>query len=119
MKDAISLIIDDERTRKQKHFLLLNLKELHVSFKESNLKYDFGFSTFAKLKLLKIAYLLGLLGGTHSVCVCTIHKNIKLMIDAIDIWKVTKNTDKPLSNYKSCLNEIMCKESSPATLIND
>jgi len=61
MKDAISLIIDDERTRMQKHFLLLNLKELYASFKESNLKYDFGFSTFAKLKPLKIAYLLELL----------------------------------------------------------
>jgi len=41
--------------------LNLNLKKLHASFKESNSKYDFGFSTFAKLKPLKIAYLLGFL----------------------------------------------------------
>jgi len=41
------------------------------------------------------------------------------MMDAIDTWKVTKSTDKLFFNYKSCLNEIMCKERSLATLIND
>jgi len=66
MKDAIFLIIDDERTRMQKHFLLLNLKELHASFKESNSKYEFGFNTFAKFRPLKIAYL-GLLEHTPFV----------------------------------------------------
>lgn len=111
MKDAISLIIDGERTKVQKCLLLLNLKELHVSFKESNPKYDGGFSTFAKLKPRNC--ILAGTSGTHSVCVCTIHENIKLMIDAIDVRKLTENTNKPLSNYKDCLNEIMCKEPSP------
>lgn len=49
-------------------------------------------------------------------CVCTIHENIKLMIDAIDVRKLTENTDKPLSNYKNCFNKIMCKERNPDCL---
>jgi len=108
MKNAIFLMIDDKRTMVQKRLLLLNLKELHALFKDSNPKYDVSFSTFAKLRPRNC--ILPGASGTHSVCVCTIHENVKLMIDAIDVRKLTENTDKPLSNYKDCLNEIICKE---------
>lgn len=110
-KDTISLIIDGKPTMVQKRLLLFNLKELHASFKESNPKYGVSFSVFAKLRPRNC--ILAGAPGTHSVCVCTIHENVKLMIDAIDIQKLTVNTDEPLSNYNDCLNEIMCKEPNP------
>lgn len=41
------------------------------------------------------------------------------MIDAIDVQKLTENTDKPFSNYKDCLNEIMCKEPNPDCYLDE
>ena len=50
--------------------------------------------------------------GTHSVCVCTIHQNSKLMLDAIDIQELTKDWEKQISGYKDCLELIMCSNQS-------
>lgn len=90
-KDVISVTIDGERTLKQKRLLLLNLKELFASFKESNPEHIIGFSSFAKLRP-KYCILSGAT-GTHFICVCTIHQNIKLMLDAIGIKNLTANTE--------------------------
>ncbi|EFN76307.1 hypothetical protein EAI_07812, partial [Harpegnathos saltator] len=71
MKDAISVIVNAERTQVQKRLLLLNLKELYAIFKKSNPKVSVGFSTFAKLRPKH--YILAGASGSHSVCVCSIH----------------------------------------------
>lgn len=47
--------------------------------------------------------------GTHSVCVCTIHQNFKLMLNAIDIENLTRNTDTPIFNYKNCMKQMICR----------
>lgn len=106
-KDVVSVKIDGERTLKQKRLLLMGLKELYTVFKQSHPEHIICFSAFAKLRP-KNCILPGAC-GTHSVCVCTIHQNPKLMLDAIDIQKLTLNTQKPLTNYKDCLNEIVCE----------
>lgn len=106
-KDVVSVKINGERTLKQKRLLLMGLKELYTVFKQSHPEDIISFSAFAKLRP-KSCILPGAC-GTHSVCVCTIHQNAKLMLDAIDIQKLTSNTEKPLTNYKDCLNEIVCE----------
>jgi len=61
------------KTKIQKRLLLLNLKELHVSFNDSNPYTKIGFSTFAKL--LPKHCVLARATGTHSVCM---HHSSKL-----------------------------------------
>jgi len=75
--------------------LFLNLKELRVSFKESNPDTKIGFSTFAKLHSKHCV--LAEASGTHSLCVCTIHQNCKLMLDAINIAQLTQGSKKLIS----------------------
>ena len=85
-KDSVSMIINGKKDRVQKRLILCNLKEAYLKFKdESNLKL--GFSKFASLRP-KNVYLPG--GSrTHSVCVCTIHQNVKLMLEGSNISNAT------------------------------
>lgn len=78
-KDFISLRNDDgTKVQTQKRLVLCNLKELHKIFKLRYPTMKIGFSSFASLRP-KYCILAG--GrGTHTVCVCSIHQNIKLMI---------------------------------------
>ena len=110
-KDTVSVIIDGKRTQVQKRLLYFDLRELYELFKIAEPTVQVGFSTFAKLRP-KHCVLAGA-RGTHSVCVCTIHQNCKLMLDAIDIQKFTKNQEDPICSYKDCLQQIMCKNSTP------
>ena len=67
---------------KQKRHILCNLKELYVPFKNTNPEMKIGFLKFCTLRL-KYCFLAGA-SGTHSVCVCTIHQNVKLLLQPID-----------------------------------
>lgn len=62
----------------QKRLILCNLKELHKIFKLKYPETKIGFSTFASLRPKHCILAGGC--GTHSICVCSIHQNIKLMI---------------------------------------
>lgn len=79
MKDFVS-VRNDEGVREhvQKRLILSNLKELYELFKLENPDCKVGFSMFASLRP-KNCVLAGS-GGTHTVCVCSIHQNVKLMI---------------------------------------
>ena len=65
----------------QKRLLLCNLKELYVAFKNEHLDAKIGFSTFCSLRP-RWCIIAGAT-GTHSVCVCTWHQNVKLMVDVL------------------------------------
>ena len=96
---------DGTREEKRRRVLLLNLKELYAFFKETYPKLKGCFSKFAKLKP-KYCILPGA-SGTHSVCVCTIHENAKMMLEAIQIKQLTKNTHMHLTNYKDCISKMV------------
>lgn len=79
MKDCVAYKNDDGVTvTEQKCLLLSTLKELYIAFKEKHQFVHVGFSTFAKLK--PRSCLLAGSSGTHMVCVCSIHQNVKLLI---------------------------------------
>lgn len=79
MKDCVVYKNDNgEKVTEQKCLLLSTLRELYVSFKEQNQDIHIEFSTFAKLK--PKSCLLAGTSGTHMVCVCSIHQNVKLLI---------------------------------------
>ena len=117
MKDVKSIKIDNKRVQVQKRLMLLDLRELCLLYKESHKENPVGFSTFAKLKPKNC--LLAGANGTHIVCVCTIHQNIKLMLQALNIKKLTENLDNPLSDYKDCLKRITCKNPTNECHLNN
>lgn len=79
IKDYVSIRDqDNKRVHVQKRLVLSNLKELFHYFREENSNTVIGFSLFASLRP-KNCVLAGA-SGTHTVCVCSIHQNVKLMI---------------------------------------
>ena len=88
-EDYISVITDHGRVHKQKRLVLGNLKELYQAFKNEYPTLHIGFTKFAELRP-KHCILAGA-SGTHAVCVCTIHQNVKLMLEGVDTTIVTES----------------------------
>jgi hypothetical protein len=124
MKDYVSVKgADGTREKKQKSLILCNLKEAHEKFKELHPKLV-GFSKFAELRP-KECVLPGA-SGTHSVCVCDKHQNVKLMMAAIvNIFKpiMSSHLNEPglstssqdedpninyICHYRHCLAILQC-----------
>ena len=82
---------------KQKRLILCNLHELYSAFKVKHPNVKVGFSKFSELRP-KWCVLAGCSTVTHSVCVCSIHQNAKLLTDAFD-WQLT---------YKELISKIVC-----------
>ena len=81
-KDCVSIA---RNVHKQKRLLLCDLKELYTAFKKTFPLLKVGFSKFCSLRP-KWCVLVGC-SGTHSVCVCTIHQNVVLMMSAVNLDK--------------------------------
>ena len=95
-KDCVSVKLEGKRTLMQKHLLLCNVKELYLEFLKRNPTLKIGFSTFCGLRppwCITVAS-----SGTHSVCVCESHQNVKLMLASIP-----SNED-----YRHFLGKLVC-----------
>ena len=79
---------------------LCNLQELYTAFKEKHSNVNIGFSKFCALRP-KWCVLAGS-KMTHSVCVCSAHQNVVLLVDAMD-WDLT---------YKDLIKKIVCNTES-------
>lgn len=110
LKDFVSVKIDGKRTHVQKFLLLCTLRELYVLFKERYLERKIGFTKFCELRP-KQCVLAGS-SGTHSVCVCMIHQNAKLMMDQCKIPQLTSG-EPSIKTYKDLTSSIVCKDSTP------
>lgn len=110
--DSKSVKTDLGRIRLQIRLLLLNLKELYLEFKKLHPGIKVGFSKFCELKPEQCIPVGG--KGTHSVCVCKIHQNVKLMIAGARLKELTKDYENRsyLGNYKTILQKIICKNST-------
>ena len=94
-KDCVSIRLPDKtKIKKQKRLLLSNISEIYAQFKKENPDMKSGISTFALLRP-KWCIPVGA-AGTHIVCVCTYHQNVKLMLVAMNS-----------SNYRQN-NEVVC-----------
>ena len=102
-KDVVSI---GRNVHKQKRLLLCNLKELYVCFKEKYPNIRLGFSKFCSLRP-KWCITAGA-SGVHSVCVCSIHQNAILLVDAA-------NTDK---TYKDMMDMIVCSRNNNHCMIH-
>jgi hypothetical protein len=101
MKDFVSVNIEGQRQHIQKRLILCNLREIFEQFKHAHPQHKIGFSKFAELRP-KECVLAGS-SGTHAVCVCTIHQNVKLMFHGAKLEGLSDGY-----SYKNCLAEIKC-----------
>ena len=88
-----------------KRLILCNLKELHAAFKSKHPDKKVSFSKFASLRP-KWCISVGP-KGTHSVCVCTIHQNVKLMLSAVTLSK----------DYHELIDLIVCDRTSKECMV--
>ena len=79
-KDFVSI---GRNKHMQKRLFLCNLKELYAQFKQQHPDTAVGFSKFCSLR--PKCYTLVGPSGSHFVCVCTIHQNITLLVNSINI----------------------------------
>ena len=68
----------------------------NAAFKEKYPNVKLGFSKFCTFR--PKWYVLAGSSGTHSVCICSIHQNAILLVDAIN-WDIT---------YKDLISKIVC-----------
>ena len=103
-----------ERKHIQKRLVLSNLKEVYQLFSEKYPIIRIGFSKFAELRPKESVF--GGASGTHCVCVCTIHQNVKLMIvgSHMDDLQLEDELETPIKNYKHALAKIQCNPFLPA-----
>ncbi|KAL5503683.1 hypothetical protein EMCRGX_G010672 [Ephydatia muelleri] len=105
-KDFVSV---GKNVHVQKRLLLCNLKEAYQQFMSKHNGVKIGFSTFADLRP-KECVLAGS-SGTHSVCVCTIHQNVKLMMVGSRMEDL--DGDLELTHYSQALSLIRCNPFHP------
>ena len=84
----------------QQRLLLLNLNELYTAFKNKFPNEKIGLSKFYMLRPKWCATVGST--STHSVCVCSIHQNVKLLLKAV-------NLDK---SYHDLIEMFVCDRSS-------
>ena len=111
-KDCFSILRDGVKTHVQKRLVLGNLKEVYQQFKEKNPNTKIGFAKFAMLRP-KECVLAGA-SGTHSVCVCTVHNNVKLMMSNAMMETMTAAEAVPLKHYGHALAMTMCNPALPS-----
>ena len=102
-KDYVSI---SKNVHMPKRLILCNLKELHAAFKSKHPDKKVSFSKFASLRP-KWCISVGP-KGTHSVCVCTIHQNVKLMLSAVTLSK----------DYHELIDIIVCDRTSKECMVH-
>jgi hypothetical protein len=108
-KDCVSIKVSGGEIHEQKRLLLCNLKELYSNFKNSHPGVKEGFLKFASLHP-RNCIMTGA-SGTNSVCVCAVHQNVKLMLEACKISELTRSSEYHLSAYQHCLSTMICNSS--------
>ena len=111
-RDFVSVRLEGKRVHVQKKLVLSNLKEVYRAFKDAFPGQKIGFSKFAELRPPHCV--LAGASGTHSVCVCTIHQNVKLMFLGARLSHLTAPEAIHLPSYHHCLAKIMCNPPLPA-----
>jgi hypothetical protein len=108
-----------KRIHVQKRLILRNLKEIFNKFKNDFPDVKTGSSKFCQLRPRHV--ILAGAAGTHSVCVCVQHQNIKLMADALKLNEVTKemNLEKNMSRLKQMLALMICNPPTEDCLMNN
>ena len=103
-KDFISI---GKNNHVQKRLLLSNLKELHAAYKEKYPHHKIGISKFCELRPIWCITVTS--SGAHSVCVCSIHQNAKLLVDSFCSTINEQESSNIKITYKDLMEKIVCR----------
>jgi hypothetical protein len=106
IRDYVVVRKNNEKTEHQKRMLLENLTEIYRNFKDEFPDTTIGFSSFAALRP-PYCVLAGA-PGTHTMCVCAMHQNFKLMFLACNLDTITTE----FKDYKELIHFVTCKSDS-------
>lgn len=109
-KDCISVSENGVRDLKQKRLLSDNVDKLYDKFLLSNPGIKISLSKFTKLRP-KECIVVGK-SGTHNVCVCKTHENVRLKMFGLKQNLKHKGVSFEIS-FEDCLKEIVCLNSVP------
>ena len=94
---------DGGREKAQKQLVLCNLREAYaLLFCQQNPQIKIGFSKFSEFRPKECVLAGG--SGTHAVCVCTYHQNVKLMFGAIR--KYFDGDNEVIKSYRDLLSQM-------------
>ena len=113
-KDFLFVMENGERKHIQKRIVLSNLKEVYKLFSEKYPNNRIRFLKFAELRP-KECLCRSKCQAILTVCVCTIHQNVKLMIvrSHMGDLQLEDELETPIKNYKHALTEIQCNPFLP------
>lgn len=104
-RDFVIISLNGEKISKQRRLVLCNLKEAYQIFKAKYPTIRIGFSRFSTHRPANCV--LANSSGTHTICVCIYHQNIKLMFDALKKHNVLPNSTK---TYHDIIYQVICKD---------
>jgi len=108
--DNFTVKVNGEKTIVQKRLLLQPLKFLHELYKEDYPLNDIGFTKFSSLRPRECVFPTS--ARTFSQCMCLLHTNPSLLLESIDLAKMTESWDKPLRGYADCIALMQCQPAS-------
>lgn len=108
--DCVSMIVDGQKQKVQKRLMLYTVNEAYKLFKTQNPSSKIGLTKFMELRPKNCVLPGG--AGTHNVCVCTYHENVKLMISSSNLSILSKGE---LSDYELCIKRMICEGSTNET----
>lgn len=100
-RDYVSVNEYGVKVAKQRRLILMNLSEAYSLFKTKNIGRKIGFSTFATLRPKECVLVFDKM-GTHAVCVCTYHQNVKL------IYEPNKDIFRGTETYRDLMKKMIC-----------
>ena len=122
-KDCVTIKVDGKKEVLQKRLLLSNMAEAYRKFKDDHPEDKVGFTKFTELRPKNVV--LAGASGTHSVCVHTIHQNVKLMFEGCKIASIPDfktlfdvGCDTRVT-YRHLLVRLSCNPAQPECLLGE
>jgi hypothetical protein len=114
-RNCVTVNEHGEKVAKRRRLLLFNLREGYKFFKEQFPSIKIGFSKFASLKP-KECVSTSSCYGTHSVCVCMYHQNVKLLFEPL---KKLNSFDANIETYKNLQAIGLCNGPLESCFLNE
>lgn len=115
MKDFVSIVKDGQKCQVQKKLLLFNLEDVYKQFKETHPNAKIGLTKFRKLRPPQC--ILAGQSGTHNVCVCKTHQNIKLKLSGVK--QALKNKGAIFDEtYNDFIKNSTCEKSTSSCFLS-
>lgn len=107
-RDYAIISNDEGKVYVQRRLILCNLQEAYALFKEQYPSIKIGFSMFASNRPKNC--ILASMSGTHTVCVCIYHQNVKLMFKTLQDRRLLPG----MNSYHDLLLKILCNNPNEA-----